>query len=83
MIPIEHLDYEYVRNCKNVEELEKVIEILKSGEEGFYPDLIKFTVSKLSELDPENRMLRVEVPCKRISIDQSREINVKLFTISK
>lgn len=77
MIPIENLDYEYVRSCTDIKELEKIIEILRSGEEGFYPDLIKFAEEKLNELSPNNRMLRIEVPCKRISTHENQEINVK------
>ena len=34
-IPIEHLDYAYVRECKNAAEVEKILTILRSGQEGW------------------------------------------------
>lgn len=78
-IPIEHLDYGYIGECKNIKELGQILEILRSGEEGFYPDLNKFTESKLMELDPCNRLLTTEVPCKHIDANQRKEINVNTF----
>ena len=30
-VPIEHLDYTYVRNCKNVKEVEKILRVLRYG----------------------------------------------------
>lgn len=75
-IPIESLDYEYIRECKNIKKLVQILEILRSGEEGFYPDLNKFTESKLMELDPCNRSLTTEIPCKPIDTNQRKEINV-------
>lgn len=75
-IPIEHLDFEYIRTCQNARELEKMIEILKSGEEGFYPDLTKFAEEKLREIDPDNRMLRTEVRCLSTGTKERQEINV-------
>lgn len=32
----------------------------RSKEEGFYPDLLKSAENRLEELDPSNRLLRVE-----------------------
>lgn len=75
-ISIEHLDYGYIKNCRNVQEMERMIEILRSGEEGFYPDLTKFAENKLQELDPENRILQTEVKCQPMSMDVRQEINV-------
>lgn len=75
-IPIEHLDFDYLRKCENVRELERIIEILRSGEEGYYPDLTNFAVDKLKEVDPDNRSLRNEVECQRTSMDERQQINV-------
>lgn len=75
-IPIEHLDYGYIRGCRSVREMEQMIEILRSGEEGFYPDLTKFAENKLEELDPDNRILRTEVKCHPTGMDVRQEINV-------
>lgn len=76
-IPVEHLDFEYIKTCRNVRELEKMIEILRSGEEGYYPDLTKFAEEKLREIDPENRMLRTEVKCFATGMNERQEINVR------
>lgn len=75
-IPIEHLDFEYIKTCQKARELEKMIEILKSGEEGYYPDLTKFAEEKLKEIDPDNRMLRIEVKCLPTGTNERQEINV-------
>lgn len=60
--PIDHLDFDYIKKSQNVKEIERMVEILKSGEEGFYPDLTLCAENKLKELSPENRLLRVEEP---------------------
>lgn len=75
-IPIENLDFDYIKTCENLRELEKIIEILKSGEEGYYPDLTSFAEKRLNELDPDNRMLRTEVRCLKLGTDERIEINV-------
>ncbi|XP_031619941.1 sperm-associated antigen 1 [Contarinia nasturtii] len=74
-IPIENLDFDYLSKCQNISELEKIIEILKSGEEGYYPDLTKFAEATLKALDPNNRVLRSEVECQRTSMDERQQIN--------
>lgn len=53
-----------------------MIVILKSGEEGFYPDLTKFAENKLQELDPQNVILRTEIKCQSTSVGVQSEINV-------
>lgn len=80
-IPIEHLDFEYIKSCQNVCELEKMIEILKSGEEGFYPDLTKFAEEKLREIDPDNCMLRIELRCLATGTNERQEIDVRTSKI--
>ena len=30
-VPIDHLDYTYVRNCKNIKEVEKILRVLRYG----------------------------------------------------
>ncbi|XP_055325632.1 sperm-associated antigen 1 [Sitodiplosis mosellana] len=74
-IPVDHLDFDYIRDCRNVRELEKIIEILKSNEEGYYPDLTRFAEEQLKGEDPDNRMLRIEVKCQRTSMNDKQEIN--------
>ncbi|XP_069776527.1 sperm-associated antigen 1-like isoform X2 [Narcine bancroftii] len=57
-LPIEHLDYSYIEQCTNVKYLEKILIVLRSGEEGAYPDLTAFCEKKVQELDPRSRALR-------------------------
>ena len=45
-VPVEHLDYEYVKSCNSAPELEKILVVLRSGREGAYPDLEKFTENR-------------------------------------
>lgn len=57
-LPVEHLDYSYIEKCTDVKYLEKILIVLRSGEEGIYPDLIEFCEKKVQELDPKSRALR-------------------------
>jgi len=59
-IPVEFLDFPYVRKCSDAKTLERIVKILRSGEEGYYPDLMKCAEEKLSQLKPDSKMLRVE-----------------------
>ncbi|XP_078072842.1 sperm-associated antigen 1-like [Mustelus asterias] len=61
-LPIEHLDYSFVEKCTDVKYLEKVLIVLRSGEEGLYPDLISFCEKRIEKLDPKNRILRTNNP---------------------
>ncbi|GCC29023.1 hypothetical protein chiPu_0007459 [Chiloscyllium punctatum] len=61
-LPIEHLDYSFVEKCTDVKYLEKVLIVLRSGEEGFYPDLIRFCEKKIEKLNPKSRILRTNNP---------------------
>ncbi|CAH3194909.1 unnamed protein product [Porites evermanni] len=76
-IPIEHLDYRYVEGCKNAKELEKILKVLRSGEEGVYPDLIEFTEERLKKVNPKSKSLRKENPIKTyhdLSASEEQEI---------
>nr|XP_033789026.1 sperm-associated antigen 1 [Geotrypetes seraphini]XP_033789027.1 sperm-associated antigen 1 [Geotrypetes seraphini]XP_033789028.1 sperm-associated antigen 1 [Geotrypetes seraphini] len=57
-IPIDHLDYSFIEKCTDVKHLEKILRILRSGEEGHYPDLTEFCENRLASLAPESRALR-------------------------
>lgn len=61
-ISISHLDFAYIEKCSNSREMEKIVTILRSGEEGFYPDLTKKAEEKLAELNPNSKCLRTEEP---------------------
>ncbi|KAF5300747.1 hypothetical protein FQA39_LY10992 [Lamprigera yunnana] len=57
-IPVHHLEFDYVQKCKDAKELEKIYRILKSGEEGYYLELLKVTETKLRLLKPNCKLLR-------------------------
>ncbi|XP_036686649.1 sperm-associated antigen 1 [Balaenoptera musculus] len=61
-IPVEHLDFKYIEKCSDVKHLEKILCVLRSGEEGYYPELTEFCEKRLSGLAPGSRALRREKP---------------------
>ncbi|KAM9310050.1 sperm-associated antigen 1 [Pholidichthys leucotaenia] len=61
-VPVEHLDYGYIKKCEDRKYLEEILRVLRSGEEGLYPDLIKFCESHLEKLYPQSRALRMDTP---------------------
>ncbi|XP_022083368.1 sperm-associated antigen 1-like isoform X2 [Acanthaster planci] len=61
-IPIEHQDYGYIGDCKNVKELENILKALRSGKDGHYPDLIEFCEGRIATLDPKSKALRKDKP---------------------
>ncbi|XP_037028931.1 sperm-associated antigen 1 [Bradysia coprophila] len=61
-IPINHLDFDYIKSCEDVKEIERIVTILKSGEEGYYPDLTNCALVKLKALKPNSKVLREEAP---------------------
>ncbi|XP_069076655.1 sperm-associated antigen 1 [Pleurodeles waltl] len=61
-IPIDHLDYKFIESCTDVKHLEKILSILRSGEEGCYPDLTEFCEKRLKSLNPKSRALRKDKP---------------------
>lgn len=61
-IPIDHLDFTYVEKCINARELEQILHILTSGQEGYFPELVKCTEERLAVLNPNSKFLRKQVP---------------------
>ncbi|XP_068937089.1 sperm-associated antigen 1 [Petaurus breviceps papuanus] len=66
-IPIEHLDFKFVEKCSDVKHLEKILVVLRSGEEGFYPELTECCEKRIQSLCPESRVLRKEKPAATAS----------------
>lgn len=56
-IPIEQLDYKFIGSCKDIEKLQKIIKVLRSGDEGIYPDLTKFAEDQLRKQNPKSPLL--------------------------
>jgi sperm-associated antigen 1 len=40
-VDVEMLEYEYIQKCHDPEKLRAIMEVLKSGKEGYYPDVSK------------------------------------------
>uniref|UniRef100_A0A8C3B8Y9 Sperm associated antigen 1 n=1 Tax=Cairina moschata TaxID=8855 RepID=A0A8C3B8Y9_CAIMO len=66
-IPIGHLDYKFIEKCTDVKHLEKILRVLRSGEEGCYPDLTLFCEKRIEHLDPGSRALRKDRPAATAS----------------
>uniref|UniRef100_A0A8C6XHS2 Sperm associated antigen 1 n=1 Tax=Naja naja TaxID=35670 RepID=A0A8C6XHS2_NAJNA len=66
-IPIDHLDYKFIEKCTDIKYLEKILKILRSGEEGFFPQLILFCENRIESLAPNSRLLRKEKPVANAS----------------
>ncbi|XP_032982627.1 sperm-associated antigen 1 isoform X1 [Rhinolophus ferrumequinum] len=66
-IPIEHLDFKYIEKCSDVKHLEKILCVLRSGEEGYYPELTEFCEKHLKGLAPGSRALRKDKPAATAS----------------
>ncbi|KAF7995382.1 hypothetical protein HCN44_006489 [Aphidius gifuensis] len=63
-IPVENLSYEFINNCSNTKKIEKIILILRSGEEGSYPDLLRHAENRLNKLKPNSIVLREALPVR-------------------
>ncbi|XP_075776391.1 sperm-associated antigen 1 isoform X1 [Pelodiscus sinensis] len=66
-IPINHFDYKFIEKCSDVKHLEKILRILRSGEEGYYPDLTLFCEKRIECLAPGSRALRKDKPPASVS----------------
>ncbi|XP_012140806.2 spag1 axonemal dynein assembly factor [Megachile rotundata] len=72
-IPVEHLSYEYISECRDVKKLERIVTILRSGQEGYYPDLTKCAEERLTLLNPTSIILRKSEPIlRRNMLDPSK-----------
>ncbi|CAN0034758.1 unnamed protein product [Lampetra fluviatilis] len=61
-VPVEHLDYAYIDKCDDAKEVERILRVLRSGEEGCYPHLTEFCERRLAALAPQSRALWVDRP---------------------
>ncbi|XP_058689002.1 sperm-associated antigen 1 [Poecile atricapillus] len=66
-IPISHLDYKFIEKCTDVKHLEKILRVLRSGEEGCYPELTLVCEKRIEHLDPRSRALRKDKPAATAS----------------
>uniref|UniRef100_A0A182K5A7 Sperm-associated antigen 1 n=1 Tax=Anopheles christyi TaxID=43041 RepID=A0A182K5A7_9DIPT len=59
---LDHLDFEYIRQSTNGREVENIVKVLRSGEEGYFPQLTAFAEERLKSLRPDSKLLRKEQP---------------------
>ncbi|XP_011633359.1 RNA polymerase II-associated protein 3 [Pogonomyrmex barbatus] len=77
-IPVEHLSYEFISQCADGRTLERIVLILRSGEEGMYPDLTKHAEERLAKIKPMSAVLRKAEPVLRrnmLNTDERQEID--------
>lgn len=58
-VTVDMLDYKYVEECTDAKKLKQVLTVLKSGKDGFYPELIQATEEKLLVLLPAKERQQV------------------------
>uniref|UniRef100_UPI003D815D3A uncharacterized protein LOC768178 n=1 Tax=Danio rerio TaxID=7955 RepID=UPI003D815D3A len=59
-VPVEHLDYSFIQSCSDLKQLEQILRVLRSGQEGVYPHLIGFCERRIETLNPKSAELRTE-----------------------
>ncbi|XP_071560248.1 uncharacterized protein Spag1 [Temnothorax nylanderi] len=77
-IPVEHFTYEFISQCTDGRTLERIVLVLRSGEEGEYPDLTKHAEERLARIKPTSAVLRkVEAVLRRnmLNVDERQEID--------
>lgn len=73
-IPISNLDFGYVEKCENAREMEKIVMILRSGEEGYFPDLTRCAEEKLKKLKPDSKLFRTEEKIQQSNVLAKHEL---------
>ncbi|EDV53492.1 uncharacterized protein Dere_GG11514 [Drosophila erecta] len=63
-LPLHYLDFAHVEKCTNAREMEKIVQVLRSGQEGHYPDLQRCAEEKLKALKPDSKLFRYEEQIK-------------------
>ena len=81
-VNVEMLDYTYVTECNDTKKLKGILELLRSGKEGDYPDLVRFTEERLlSLLSPKERdqIMRLR---NKTTISEIQEAEKELYSWS-
>ncbi|KAJ3654455.1 hypothetical protein Zmor_013643 [Zophobas morio] len=89
-IPLQHFEYSYIETCKDGRELERIVQILRSGEEGYFPDLVRCAENRLAVVKPKSKVLRKACPViskERLTREEKNELTNDLTqwisTVSK
>ncbi|XP_060836680.1 uncharacterized protein LOC132919269 [Rhopalosiphum padi] len=70
-IPLADIDFDYVKTCEDPKLLKRIIKILESGEEGFYPALLRATETRLRQIKPDASILNRKLCFAQKSSDLS------------
>ncbi|VVC28477.1 RNA-polymerase II-associated protein 3-like, C-terminal domain,Tetratricopeptide repeat,Tetratricopeptide [Cinara cedri] len=84
-IPLNHLDFSYLKECEDPKELKHIIKILESGEEGNYPPLLSAAEERLREIKPDASILNRKLCFAKKSSDfsNSKDYNDVFGDINK
>lgn len=66
-ITVDMLDYTYVNGCEDHKQLSAILNLLKSGKEGYYPDLIKVTEQRLLERMPKKELSKYKALSHKVT----------------
>lgn len=85
----QNLDYKYLEKATNVKELKELLAVLKSGSQGYYPELEAAFLNKIIELEPSFSVNVKEAPARKTkeSVDDFeamiRDLKVKDVDINQ
>ncbi|XP_050433292.1 RNA polymerase II-associated protein 3-like [Adelges cooleyi] len=82
-IPLNHIDFDYVSSCDDPKELKHIIQILESGEEGSYPQLLVATENRLRQIKPDASILSRRLSYAQKSSDLDHEEYDDVFSSIK
>ncbi|KAJ3413513.1 Sperm associated antigen 1 [Chytridiales sp. JEL 0842] len=74
---VEQLDFAYVAKCKDPANLRKLLAVLRSGKEGYYPELERAFENKIEQLDPTFNDKRHDV--QKPAYNELEELTKDLF----
>jgi hypothetical protein len=79
-VEIEMLDFTFVENCSDWKVLLKVLQVLQSGKEGHYPELMRKTEEKLLSVMPSREKKRYEAVHCKVSENEKMKAENDLFS---
>jgi tetratricopeptide (TPR) repeat protein len=82
-VDVDKLDFAFVESCSDWKQLYQVLRVLKSGKEGFFPDLERVTETKLLNVMPDKikkRYLAVKSSASPLQIAEAEQELVSWLT---
>ncbi len=62
-IDVDMLDFPFIENCSDWVKLAKIVHILKSGQEGYYPE-VRYCINALSVVVNVDQFVSVALDCR-------------------